>query len=281
MWSQLLKSILGLFCNTSTSTDEKPHQLPQQTPQYPPHGQHQQQGHGQPAPQWPHSPSPPITTPHKYQDANQINQHNEHYLSLRSQANEHGDLMAKSFKESHEAYSRGDGALAKELSNQGKDHQRKMEQLNRQASDFIFIGFFDSLLYEYSRNEFLSSTFQKTTRLKINCPGFRKPGEVDLHGLYVKEAIHRADQAIQRAKQQGQPQINFIVGKGLHSQGGVAKIKPAIEELIQKHQLVARMDPNNAGVLIVLIDSQPGQRGIGADEISHRLERNEESCIIM
>ncbi|KAH9485355.1 Smr domain-containing protein [Psilocybe cubensis] len=239
MWLQLFKSILGLFCGTtSTSTDQKPHQLqPQQQP-------------GQSAPHWqqPQQYSPSVSTPQKYQDANQINQHNEHYVALRAQANEHGDLMAKCFRESHEAYSRGDGALAKELSNEGKDHQRKMEQLNKQASDFIF----DS-----------------------------KPGEVDLHGLYVKEAIFRADQAIQQAKQRGQPQINFIVGKGLHSQGGVAKIKPAIEELIQRHNLVARIDPNNTGVLIVMLDSQPGQRGMGADEISHRLERNGESCIIM
>lgn len=48
--------------------------------------------------------------------------------------------MAKSFQESHEAYARGDGAAAKELSNKGKEHQRKMEQLNKQASDWIFVG---------------------------------------------------------------------------------------------------------------------------------------------
>ena len=48
--------------------------------------------------------------------------------------------MAKAFRESHEAYENGDRALAKELSNKGKDHQRKMEQLNKQASDYIFVG---------------------------------------------------------------------------------------------------------------------------------------------
>jgi len=174
-------------------------------------------------------------------------------VSLRAQANEHGDQMAKCFQQSHEAYSRGDGALAKDLSNQGKDHQRKMENFNKEASDFIFI--------ENNKDS--------------------EPGEVDLHGLYVKEAITRADQAIRNAKSQGQAQINFIVGKGLHSHGGVAKIRPAIEDLIQKHQLSAQLDPNNSGVLIVLINSKSGQRGIGAEEISRRLEREEESCIVM
>ncbi|KAF8200863.1 hypothetical protein BJ912DRAFT_947450 [Pholiota molesta] len=130
--------------------------------------------------------------------------------------------MAKAFRESHEAYSRGDGALAK-----------------------------------------------------------HKPGEIDLHGLYVKEAISRADQAIQSAKLRGESQLNLIVGKGLHSSGGIAKIKPAIDDLIQKHQLTAELDPNNSGVLIVYLQPAPGQRGIGADEISRRLERNEEGCTIM
>lgn len=41
----------------------------------------------------------------------------------------------------------------------------------------------------------------------------RGPGEVDLHDLYVKEAIERADQAVERAKRSGLHQIDFIVGK--------------------------------------------------------------------
>lgn len=48
--------------------------------------------------------------------------------------------MAKCFEQSHEAYSRGDGAGAKQLSNQGKEHQHKMESLNKQASDWIFVS---------------------------------------------------------------------------------------------------------------------------------------------
>jgi hypothetical protein len=49
-------------------------------------------------------------------------------------------MMAQCFQQSHEAYARRDGALAKDLSNQGKEHQRKMEEFNKQASDWIFIG---------------------------------------------------------------------------------------------------------------------------------------------
>jgi Domain of unknown function (DUF1771) len=59
-------------------------------------------------------------------------------MSLRARANVEGDQMAKCFEEGHEAYLRKDGARAKELSNQGKEHKRQMEQLNMQASEWIF-----------------------------------------------------------------------------------------------------------------------------------------------
>ncbi|KAF8993688.1 hypothetical protein BDQ17DRAFT_1367988 [Cyathus striatus] len=160
--------------------------------------------------------------------------------------------MAKCFQESHQAYSRGDGALAKELSNKGKDYQKRMEQLNKQASDWIFV--------ENNKDS--------------------QPGEIDLHGLYVKEAIARTDQALQEAKARGDSELRLIVGKGLHSRGS-AKIKPAIEELMQKHKLVAHLDEDNAGVLIVQINAASRNRGIGPDEISHRIEGEDERCIIM
>lgn len=61
-------------------------------------------------------------------------------MSLRARANREGDAMARAFEESHAAYARGDGAGAKELSNQGKTHQREMERLNAEASAWIFRG---------------------------------------------------------------------------------------------------------------------------------------------
>jgi hypothetical protein len=48
--------------------------------------------------------------------------------------------MARCAKQSHEAYQNGDGALAKDLSIQEKEHHRKMEELNKEASDWIFVG---------------------------------------------------------------------------------------------------------------------------------------------
>ena len=38
------------------------------------------------------------------------------------------------------------------------------------------------------------------------------PGEIDLHGLYVKEAIDYTDRAIEAAKRRGDTTLNIIVG---------------------------------------------------------------------
>jgi hypothetical protein len=92
-------------------------------------------------------------------------------------------------------------------------------------------------------------------------------------------------------------------GKGLHSSGGVAKLKPAIEALMQKyappfhnvpaarvytpdfsprrHNLVAELDPDNSGVLIVQLGGRrSGGRVIGPDEVTRRLEKSD-GCLIM
>jgi len=182
-------------------------------------------------------------------DDNAVNQQNPQYKALRAQAHEEGDAMAHCFDESHQAYEAGDGARAKELSNEGKQHEAEMHRLNQEASDWIF------------RENNLDS----------------HPDEVDLHGMYVKEAIQRTDDAIVAAQRRGDDHIRLIVGKGLHSAGSVAKIKPAIEELMAKHQLAASLDPHNEGVLIVSLN-RPGE-GMDSHEIAQRIEDNK--CIIM
>jgi hypothetical protein len=68
------------------------------------------------------------------------NQHDAHYMELRSRARQEGDAMARAFDESHAAYAAGDGARAHELSEQGKRHQHDMERLNGEASQWIFVS---------------------------------------------------------------------------------------------------------------------------------------------
>lgn len=52
--------------------------------------------------------------------------------------------MAHCFDESHRAYESGDGARAKDLSNEGKRHKSEMERINKEASDWIYYRAFCS-----------------------------------------------------------------------------------------------------------------------------------------
>lgn len=257
----LLQLCVTLFCK---SDDQKQDQQQNQNGSYPGQNQqHQQQPHPHPQPHKPHGeypppqqqqPSRPSHKPQHRIDENQQNQHDPKYLELRAHAKREGDQMAQCFDQSHRAYESGDGAKAKELSNQGKHHKSEMERLNAQARDWIY--------------------YQNNTDSAQD--------EVDLHGLFVAEAIEKTEQAIQTAQSQGKDHLNIIVGKGLHSPQHVAKLKPAIEDLMRKYELAAHIDPHNEGVLIVSLGgSARGERGLNPDDITHKLDRDDENCVVM
>ncbi len=84
----------------------------------------------------------------------------------------------------------------------------------------------------------------------------------DLHGLYVQEAVHKTEEAVRDAQAKGMPELRVIVGKGVHSPQHRAKIKPAIEKMMQEQNLAAELDPHNAGVVVVHLNA--GRAGAGA-----------------
>lgn len=59
-------------------------------------------------------------------------------------------------------------------------------------------------------------------------------GTIDLHGLYVKEAIEQTEKAIADGQRSGLDELRVITGKGIHSKNHQAKIKPAVEGLMRK-----------------------------------------------
>ncbi|VDC06989.1 unnamed protein product [Peniophora sp. CBMAI 1063] len=157
-------------------------------------------------------------------DVNQANQLNPHFIGLRDRAQREGDAMARAFNASQVAYRSGQGARAKELSEEGNTHKAEMERLNREASLWIF--------RENNRNS--------------------QSGDIDLHGLYVKEAVKFAERAIIKAQRKGHSEIQFIVGKGLRSPSAQVTIRSAIEDLISNYyRFDAAYHPDNAGVLVV------------------------------
>ncbi|OTA60277.1 DUF1771-domain-containing protein [Hypoxylon sp. EC38] len=84
------------------------------------------------------------------------------YDRLRELAREEAAKRNSCFDRAHQAYERGDGATAKELSNEGKRHAAKMAEYNKRASEFIF--------------------------RENNAPGRVPDDTIDLHGQFVEEA---------------------------------------------------------------------------------------------
>jgi len=110
--------------------------------------------------------------------------------------------------QAHEAYERGDGAMAKSLSDEGKRHQRQQDAYNKQASEFIF--------------------------RENNEPGRVAEDTIDLHGQFVEEAEDILEARIRDARARGQTHLHVIVGKGNHSTGRVQKIKPRVEQVCRE-----------------------------------------------
>ena len=73
-----------------------------------------------------------------------------------------------------EAFKSGNKAEAKQLSDKGKQEGALMEDANKKASDAVF----------HEKND------------------GRDAHTIDLHGLYVDEAVKRARQAVQQAKRE-------------------------------------------------------------------------------
>ncbi|CCO31248.1 Smr domain-containing protein C11H11,03c OS=Schizosaccharomyces pombe (strain 972 / ATCC 24843) GN=SPAC11H11.03c PE=4 SV=1 [Rhizoctonia solani AG-1 IB] len=145
-----------------------------------------------------------------------------HYEALRARARKAGENMSKSFEDAQKAFKSGKKAQAKQLSDAGRKYQAEMKRLDAEASKWV--------------HEQLNSG--------------EKDG-LDLHGLYVNEAVTRAEDEIRGARNRGQQELRLIVGRGSHSTNQMARIKPAVISLLSRKRLDYSTDPRNEGVIIV------------------------------
>lgn len=148
------------------------------------------------------------------------------YDRLRDLARQEAQKRGQCFEKSKQAYQDGDGARAHELSEEGKAHGRKMDEYNKQASDFIF--------------------------RENNAPGRVADDTIDLHGQFVQEAEDILEQRIRYAQQHGQTHLHVIVGKGNHSANHVQKIKPKVEQVCQELGLQYTTEENAGRMYINL-----------------------------
>ncbi|KAI1374612.1 Smr domain protein [Hypoxylon crocopeplum] len=146
------------------------------------------------------------------------------YDRLRDLARAEAAKRNSCFDRAHQAYERGDGGSAKELSTEGKRHAAKMDEYNKQASEYIF--------------------------RENNAPGRVPDDTIDLHGQFVEEAEDILEQRIRYAQRTGQTHLHVIVGKGNHSTDHVQKLKPRVEQVCQELGL-QYVTEDNAGRIYV------------------------------
>ncbi|XXG96509.1 hypothetical protein Hte_002792 [Hypoxylon texense] len=148
------------------------------------------------------------------------------YDRLRDMARAEAAKRNSCFDRAHQAYERGDGAEAKELSNEGKRHAAKMDEYNKQASDYIF--------------------------RENNAVGRVPDDTVDLHGQFVEEAEDILEQRIRYAQRHGQTHLHVIVGKGNHSTDHVQKLKPRVEQVCRELGLQYATEENAGRIYVNL-----------------------------
>ncbi|KAF2817647.1 DUF1771-domain-containing protein [Mytilinidion resinicola] len=148
------------------------------------------------------------------------------YDRLRDAARQEAAQRSSCFDRAHQAYESGNGALAHQLSEEGKQHAARMDQYNKQASDYIF--------------------------RENNAVGRVDGDTIDLHGQFVEEAEEILEQRIRYARQNGQSHLHVIVGKGNHSRNHVQKIKPRVEQVCQELGLQYATEENEGRMYINL-----------------------------
>ncbi|KAG0201960.1 hypothetical protein BGX28_005345 [Mortierella sp. GBA30] len=144
----------------------------------------------------------------------------EHYRKL---ARENAVKRQEYSQQSQAAYKSRNGAKAKELSLKAKEHGREMDRCNALARDAAFKAHNAS----------------------------RPQHEIDLHGLKVQEALDIMRERLNRFIKNKEPYLIIIVGRGNNSLNKVAKIKPAVTELVKEFHIKATPNKPNQGCIYV------------------------------
>ncbi|KAI8597369.1 hypothetical protein EDD21DRAFT_385614 [Dissophora ornata] len=144
----------------------------------------------------------------------------EHY---RTMARKSAVMRQHYSEQSQTAYRSGNGAKAKELSLTAKQHGLEMDRYNDIAKGIIFTAHNQS----------------------------RPRHELDLHGLKVREAIEITRVRLAEFVKNKEPNLIIIVGQGRNSMNGIAKIKPAVTELVKEYHVKATPNKPNQGCIYI------------------------------
>ncbi|KAJ7072376.1 hypothetical protein C8F01DRAFT_1243426 [Mycena amicta] len=104
--------------------------------------------------------------------------------------------------------------------------------LQEQRTKDVFLLRRDIESVEKKINELHAGAARRYFRsTKLSSP---EDASVDVHGLFIPEAIKMVETALHEALLAGATELKVIVGKGKHSKNGRAKLKPAIMEEMER-----------------------------------------------
>ncbi|XP_071072989.1 NEDD4-binding protein 2 [Dasypus novemcinctus] len=151
------------------------------------------------------------------------------YDDYRAEAFLHQQRRTECYSKAKEAYRMGKKHVATFYAQQGSLHDKKMKEANHLAAVEIFEKVNASLLPQ---------------------------NVLDLHGLHVDEAIQHLITVLQQKTEEfkqssGKPYLSVITGRGNHSQGGLARIKPAVIKYLTSHSF--RFSEIKPGCLKVML----------------------------
>lgn len=145
---------------------------------------------------------------------------NKTFETFRARSDLCAEIKKSCFMLSDEASEQGDTRMAKALSIVGNEYKKLLTKANEDAANQIF----------YLNN--------------LN----KSVNEIDLHGLFVSEAIEKLELRVACAKHHGKNFLVVIVGRGRHSSNG-PKIKPAVIEFAKRNQIQFIEDSPNPGCI--------------------------------
>jgi len=129
------------------------------------------------------------------------------------------------YREATQAYIHGNSALASELSKKGRKHQAQMK-----------------IALEKARDEIVITGILEPKSVKT----------VDFHGMHVKESLDALEELLNFcAVQQVTKLLRIITGRGKHSEGGKARIYPAVKSYLQDKGY--NFNEPNPGVIVVVL----------------------------
>ncbi|KAH3872081.1 NEDD4-binding protein 2-like [Dreissena polymorpha] len=142
----------------------------------------------------------------------------------RQEASEHAKRRNHYFELAKSAFTSGDKQGASTYSKLGHSENGKMRQANKKAADLIL--------------KTLNKSFPKCLTL-------------DLHGLYVSEALNFLNEFIEAHLNEGVDEVQIITGKGNHSDNGRPRLRPTIMEHLKKKGFMYTEDKVNTGEFTV------------------------------